>query len=184
MFKLSHPYMTTRKTIALIIQTFVGKVMSLHFNTLSSFVIAFLPSNKHFNFIFLLDTRRSGLRARAHPLIFNSRKVKVKVKSLSHVWLLVTPWTVAYQVPPSMGFSRQKYQSGSPFPSPGDLPDPGIEPKVSHIVGKRFTIWATKEVHVKIICLNWITQNKKFESTLTYSSYSTSSLWEKAESQT
>ena len=39
-----------------------------------------------------------------------------------------TPWTVAYQVPPSMGFSRQEYWSGLPFPSPGDLPDRGIEP--------------------------------------------------------
>ena len=41
----------------------------------------------------------------------------------------VTLWTVAHQVPPSMGFSRQEYWSGSPFPSPGDLPDPGIKPK-------------------------------------------------------
>ena len=40
-----------------------------------------------------------------------------------------TPWTVTYQVPPSMGFSRQEYWSGLPFPSPGDLPDPGIEPR-------------------------------------------------------
>jgi len=40
----------------------------------------------------------------------------------------VTPWTVAYQVPLSMGFSRQEYWNGLPFPSPGDLPDPGIEP--------------------------------------------------------
>ena len=39
-----------------------------------------------------------------------------------------TPWTVAYQAPPSMGFSRQEYWSGLPFPSPGDLPDPGIKP--------------------------------------------------------
>ena len=38
------------------------------------------------------------------------------------------PWTVAYQSPPSMEFSRQEYGSGLPFPSPGDLPDPGIEP--------------------------------------------------------
>ena len=42
---------------------------------------------------------------------------------------LCDPWTVAYQVPPSMGFSRQEYWSGLPFPSPGDLPDPGIEPR-------------------------------------------------------
>ena len=54
--------------------------------------------------------------------------VKVKVKSLSRVPLFATPWTVAYQAPPSMGFSRQEYCSGLPFPSPGDLPDPGIEP--------------------------------------------------------
>ena len=55
--------------------------------------------------------------------------MKVKVKSLSRVQLFVTPWTVAYQAPPSMGFSKQEHWSGLPFPSPGDLPDPGIEPR-------------------------------------------------------
>ena len=50
------------------------------------------------------------------------------MKSLSRVRLFETPWTVAYQAPPSMGFSRQECWSGFPFPSPGDLPDPGIEP--------------------------------------------------------
>ena len=55
-------------------------------------------------------------------------KVKVKVKSLSGVPLFVTPWTVAYQAPPSMGVSRQECWSGLPFPSPEDLPNPGIEP--------------------------------------------------------
>ena len=40
----------------------------------------------------------------------------------------MTPWTVTYQAPPSMEFSRQEYWSGLPFPSPGDLPDPGIKP--------------------------------------------------------
>ena len=55
-------------------------------------------------------------------------KVKVKLKSLSRVRLFATPWSVAYQAPLSMGFSRQEYWSGLPFPSPGDLPDPGIEP--------------------------------------------------------
>ena len=42
---------------------------------------------------------------------------------------LATSWTVAHQAPLSMGFSRQEYRSGLPFPSPGDLPNPGIEPK-------------------------------------------------------
>ena len=50
------------------------------------------------------------------------------VKLLSHVQLFATPWTVACQVPPAMGLSRQECWSGLPFPSPGDLPGPGIEP--------------------------------------------------------
>ena len=63
----------------------------------------------------------------------NSSGVKVKVKSLSRVRLFATPWTVAHQAPPSMGFSRQEYWSGIPFPSPGDLPNPGIEnPRLLH----------------------------------------------------
>ena len=56
-------------------------------------------------------------------------RLKVKVKSFSCVRLFATPWTVALQTPPSMGFSRQEYWSGLPFPSPGDLPDPGIKPR-------------------------------------------------------
>ena len=52
----------------------------------------------------------------------------MKVKSLSCVRLFATPWTVAYQASPSMGFSRQGYWSGLLFPSPGDLPDLGIKP--------------------------------------------------------
>ena len=52
-----------------------------------------------------------------------------EVKSLSRVRLFATLWTVAYQAPPSVGFSRQEYWSGLPFPSPGDLPNPGIEPR-------------------------------------------------------
>ena len=54
---------------------------------------------------------------------------KVKVKLLSCVQLFVTPWTVAHQAPLSMGFLRQEHWSGLPFPSPGDLLDPGIKPR-------------------------------------------------------
>ena len=61
----------------------------------------------------------------------------------SHVWLFVTLWTVANQAPPSMGFSRQVYWSGLPWPPPGYLPNPGIEPS-SHLspglAGRFFTI--------------------------------------------
>ena len=51
------------------------------------------------------------------------------MKSFSHVQLFATWWTVAYQAPLSMGFSRQEYWSGLPFLSPGGLPDPGIKPR-------------------------------------------------------
>ena len=50
------------------------------------------------------------------------------VKWLRHVQLFATPWTIAYQAPLSMELSRQEYWRGLPFPSPGDLPDPGIKP--------------------------------------------------------
>ena len=57
-------------------------------------------------------------------ILFDHRKKKGR-SGMSHS---STPWTVAHQTPPSVGFSRQEYWSGVPLPSPGDLPDPGIEP--------------------------------------------------------
>ena len=53
----------------------------------------------------------------------------MKVKLHSHVQFFATPWTVAYQAPLSMEFPRQEYWSRLPFPSPSDLPDPGMEPR-------------------------------------------------------
>ena len=50
-----------------------------------------------------------------------------------------TPWTVACQAPLSMGFPRQEYWSGLPFPSPGDVPDPGIKPTSPALAGRFFT---------------------------------------------
>ena len=52
---------------------------------------------------------------------------------------LVTSWTVTCQAPLSMGFTRQEYWSGLSFPSPGDLPDPGMEPRFFCIAGRFFT---------------------------------------------
>ena len=52
---------------------------------------------------------------------------------------LATPWTIAYQAPLSMGFSRQEYWNGLPFPSPGDLPNPGIEPKSPSLQAEALT---------------------------------------------
>ena len=69
---------------------------------------------------------------------------------LGRVWLFVIPWTVAHQTPLSMGFSRQEYWSGVLFPSPGDLPNPGIKPAsllFPALAGRFFTTRATWEAH-------------------------------------
>ena len=71
--------------------------------------------------------------------------LKVKVNSLSHVWLFVTPSTVACQALLSTEFPRQEYRSGLPFPSTEDLPDPGTEP-VYCLADGYFTVWPTREV--------------------------------------
>jgi len=78
--------------------------------------------------------------------------IKGLVKSLSHVRLFVTPWTVDCQAPPSMGFSKQEYWNGLPFPSPGDPPNPGIEP-VSPALQADSTILATKNSYIKGLVL-------------------------------
>ena len=64
----------------------------------------------------------------------------MRAQSISYVPHFATPWTVAHQTPLSMGFSRQEYQSKLPFPPPGDLPNPGIEPPspVSPALAGRF----------------------------------------------
>ena len=66
------------------------------------------------------------------------RDLSVKVKSLCRVQLFATPWTVAHQAPQSMGFSRQEYWMGLPFPSPGDNADPGIKPTSPALAGGFF----------------------------------------------
>ena len=91
-------------------------------------------------------------------------------KSLSHVQLFVTLWTVACQAPLSVGFSRQEYWSQSPFPPAGDLPKPGIAPTSltsPALAGRLFTTSTTWEVHavshrpgsnpgpIVQLCLSW-----------------------------
>ena len=82
---------------------------------------------------------------------------KVKVKLLSRVRLFATPWTVAYEAPPSMEFSRQEYWSGLSFPSPGDLPHPRIEPGSPSLQADALTIWATREAPSIYCCCCWVT---------------------------
>ena len=70
------------------------------------------------------------------------------VQLLSRVQVFVTPWTVAHQAPPSMGFSRQEYWRGLPFPPPEDLPNPRMEPvslTSPALAGRFFTMGAAWE---------------------------------------
>ena len=76
---------------------------------------------------------------------YKAEDTKSTVKLLSCVRLFVIPWTVAYWAPLSMEFSRQEYCSGLPFPSPGDLPNPGIEPGSPALQADAFTACATRE---------------------------------------
>ena len=70
----------------------------------------------------------------------------------SHVQLFAALWTVAHQAPLSMGFARQKYCSGLPFPSPRDLPDPGIEPVSPALAGGFFTTEPLKKPVYVYVC--------------------------------
>ena len=70
---------------------------------------------------------------------------------------LATSWTVALQAPPSMGFSRQEYWSGLPFPSPGDLPNPGMDLASPALAGRILYHWTTREA----LRVKWARQVKK-----------------------
>ena len=63
---------------------------------------------------------------------------------LSCIWLFATPWTIACQAPLSMGFSKQGYWGGLPFPTPGDFPNPGIKPTSPALAGGCFYHWGTR----------------------------------------
>ena len=125
--QLSHPYMTTGKTIALTRWTFVGKVMSLLLKMLSRLVITFLPRSK-----------------------------EKKVKSLSRVRLLVTPWTIANQDPPSMGFSRQKYWSGCHFLLQGIFPTQGSNPGLPHCRQTLYRLSHQGSPRSKRLLISWL----------------------------
>ena len=90
---------------------------------LSSSSSSISPSNECSGLILLQE--RGPLPGPETGLLSNTQKWKL----FSHVWFIATPWTVTHQAPLSMEFSRQEYWSGLPFPSPVDLPDPGIKPR-------------------------------------------------------
>ena len=86
--------------------------------------------------------------------------VRLKVKSLSRVRLSSTPWTAAYLAPPFMGFSRQEYWSGLPFPSPGESSLPRDWTQVSRVADKHFTVCATRKCKAESTwnCHNTVSQ--------------------------
>ena len=79
----------------------------------------------------------------------------VVAQSLSYVWLFATPWTIAHQAPLSRVFPRQEYWSGLPFPPPGDLPDPDIEPASLALAGRFFTAKPPGKPHKTYISLSF-----------------------------
>ena len=113
------------------------------------------------------ESQRSGSEL-SNPLITKlvlqttTAVLKVKVKSLSCVRLFVTPWTVAYQTPLSTEFSRQEYWSGLPFPSSGDLPNPGIKP-ASPVSAGRFS---TTELNADVKYSWYIKENQQLFAVL------------------
>ena len=85
--------------------------------------------------------------------------VCVHTQSLSYVWLFETPWTVALQAPLSVRFLRQGYWSGLPFPSPGDRPNPRIEPMSPELAGRFFTNEAPGKLSYYFFILAWRLRN-------------------------
>ena len=73
-------------------------------------------------------TQRVKQQGHHHSLSYSMGTLVCMLSRFSHIWLFETPWTVAWQAPLSMRFSRQEYWSGLPCPTPGYLPDPGIQP--------------------------------------------------------
>ena len=86
-----------------------------------------------------LQPEEGGLQGQVYP-------------GLGHVLLLMTPRTAACPVPLSMEFFRQEYWSGLPFPSPEDLPDPGIEPASPTLAGRFFTTEPPGKAHLGALC--------------------------------
>ena len=114
--QLSHPYMTTGKTIASTRQTFVGKVMSLLLNMLSRLMITFLPRSKPLLISWLQSPSAVILEPKQIKLYIGM--LLLLLSHFSRVRLCATPQTAAHKALLSLGFSRQEHWSGLPFPSP------------------------------------------------------------------
>ena len=97
---------------------------------------------------------------------------------LRPVWLFAVPWPVFHKAPLPMGFSRQEYQSGVPFPTPGDLPDPGVEltstafPALAGGFLTNGATWKCKSLnHVQLYATPWTIESMEFSRPKYWSGY-------------
>ena len=89
------------------------------------------------------------------------------LESLNCIWRFASPWTAALQAPLSMGFSRQEYWSGLPFPSPGGFPHPGIQPKSPALAGGFLTTKPPgKPIALSMVLSNWSWSTRELKSGL------------------
>ena len=116
------------------------------------------------SFFFLCSDSFQGIWGGGFRYLYS----EVKVKSFSRVRLFATPWTVAYHTPPSVGFSKQEYWSGVPFPFPGHLPNPEIEnrtgeksPALACWVYGRLNLWQVKSLPLSYLGSPWISVTRK-----------------------
>ena len=109
--------------------------------TRNQIAIIWIIEKKIFPFYFCFIDYATAFDCLDHNKLW--KILKWKWKSLSHVQLFATPWTIQ-----SMEFSRPEYWSGEPFPSLGDLPKPSDWTQVSHITGRFFTSWVTRETQI------------------------------------
>ena len=117
------------------------------------FLMPFNTSSKCKSVCFFHHRAKSDCAPCTQPAQCTSHTSPDGVRARSHVQLSATPWTVARQAPLSMKFSRQEYWSGLPFPSPGDLPNPGITLMSPALAGRLFTTEPSgKPVLMEVLC--------------------------------
>ena len=98
------------------------------------YVVSYLGRAQPLSCYFVLEYQSTGMNSHGSAWVSSVSCLGIKLNHvcacvLSRIWLFAALWTVAHQTPLSMEFSRQEYWSGLSFPSPGDLPNPGIEPE-------------------------------------------------------
>ena len=117
---------------------------SFHVNNSTMWVLCHFLHPLNLGHVNLCNLGAESVAFTACPKLVGSFHVCVSVvyiQPLSHVQIIVTLWSIAYQAPPSMSFSQRVYWSGLPFPVQGDLPDKGLNPCLLHVLHCRWTLY-------------------------------------------